>query len=79
MHTILGSNGVVARELSRALAADTSAIRQVSRNPARVNPGDELFVADLLDRQATANAVEKSETVYLVVGLTYNAAVWQAQ
>ena len=79
MHTILGANGIIARELSRALAASTSDIRQVSRNPRKVNPGDQTFVADLLDRQATANAVAGSEVVYLVAGLKYSAAVWQEQ
>ena len=79
MHTILGANGVIARELSQALAAHTSAIRQVSRNPRKVNPTDETFVADLLDAQATANAVAGSKVVYLVAGLKYDASVWQAQ
>ena len=79
MHTILGANGIVAQELSRALAAYTSDIRQVSRNPRKVNTSDEIFVADLLDRQATANAVAGSEVVYLVAGLKYNATVWQEQ
>ena len=37
------------------------------------------FVADLLDQQATSNAVAGSEVVYLVAGLQYNAAVWQEQ
>jgi nucleoside-diphosphate-sugar epimerase len=79
MHTILGANGIIGRELSRALAVYASDIRQVSRNPRKVNPSDEIFVADLLDRQATANAVADSEVVYLVAGLKYNAAVWQEQ
>lgn len=79
MHTILGANGIIARELSRALAAYTSDIRQVSRNPRKVNPTDETFVADFLDGQATADAVAGSEVVYLVAGLKYNASVWQEQ
>ena len=79
MHTILGANGIIARELSRALAEYTSDIRQVSRNPRKVNPTDETFVADLLDSQATANAVAGSEVVYLVAGLKYDISVWQEQ
>jgi nucleoside-diphosphate-sugar epimerase len=79
MHTILGANGIIAREISQALAADMSDIRQVSRKPRKVNPTDETFVADLLDGQATVNAVSGSEVVYLVAGLKYNAAVWQEQ
>ena len=79
MHTILGANGIIAQELSRALAEYTSDIRQVSRNPRKVNPTDETFVADLLDNQATANAVAGSEVVYLVAGLKYDISVWQEQ
>ncbi|MDX1252085.1 MAG: NAD-dependent epimerase/dehydratase family protein [Gammaproteobacteria bacterium] len=79
MHTILGANGAIARELSRALASFSSNIRQVSRNPRKVNSSDETVVADLLDGRATANAVSGSEVVYLTVGLRYNLAVWQDQ
>ncbi len=79
MHTILGANGVIAQELSRALVEFTQDIRQVSRNPRKVNPTDETFVADLLDDQATINAVSGSEVVYLVAGLKYNVSVWQEQ
>ncbi len=79
MHTILGANGVIAQELSRALAPTSPAIRQVSRNPRRVNPNDEVVSADLLDAKATASAVSGSEVVYLVAGLKYNASVWQEQ
>ncbi|MCY7305602.1 MAG: NAD(P)H-binding protein, partial [Rhodoferax sp.] len=79
MQTILGANGIIARELSQALAAYTSDIRQVSRHPRKVNAGDETCVADLLDARATADAVAGSQVVYLVAGLPYTAAVWQAQ
>ena len=79
MHTILGANGTIARELARALASSTQDIRQVGRNPRKVNSGDETVVADLLDGRATANAVSGSEVVYLVAGLQYNLAVWQDQ
>jgi nucleoside-diphosphate-sugar epimerase len=79
MHTILGANGTIARELSRALLSSTPNIRQVSRNPRKVNPGDETAVADLLDTHAIANAVSGSDVVYLVAGLPYNLAIWQDQ
>lgn len=79
MHTILGANGVIAQELSRALASSSQPIRQVSRNPQRVNQTDEVVAADLLDGKATANAVSGSEVVYLVAGLKYNVSVWQEQ
>ena len=79
MQTLLGANGIIARELSKSLTAYTQAIRQVSRHPNPVNPGDETVAADLLDPQATAAAVAGSETVYLVAGLKYDTAVWQEQ
>jgi nucleoside-diphosphate-sugar epimerase len=79
MQTILGANGVIARELSRQLPIYTDCIRQVSRSPRRVNPTDELFNADLLDAQATATAVVGSSVTYLVAGLKYDYKVWQEQ
>ena len=79
MQTILGANGVIGRELSRALSAGGGRLRQVSRNPQPVNSGDETFAADLLDAAATERAVAGSQVAYLVAGLKYAAAVWQDQ
>lgn len=79
MHTILGANGVIARELSVALLPFTAGIRQVSRHPRKVNPGDETVAADLLDAEATADAVSGSEVAYLTAGLPYKTSVWQEQ
>mgnify|MGYP000103171515 CR=1 FL=1 len=79
MHTILGANGVIGRELSRAFAAHSARVRQVSRSPRKENPDDEIVSADLLDAEATASAVAGSEVAYLVAGLQYDAAVWEEQ
>jgi len=79
MHTILGANGIIGRELSHHLRQYTDHIRQVSRSPKRINPSDELVSADLLDAQATADAVRGSEVTYLVAGLKYDTRVWQQQ
>jgi nucleoside-diphosphate-sugar epimerase len=79
MQTILGANGVIARELSRALAESRDPIRQVSRTPQRINPTDTTIAADLLDANATAQAVAGSDVAYLVAGLKYDTAVWQEQ
>ncbi len=79
MQTILGANGVIGRELSRALLEHTDEIRQVSRSPKAVNPGDETFAADLLDAKATADATAGSEVAYLVAGLKYDHRVWAEQ
>lgn len=75
--TILGANGVIGRELSRALAEAALPVRQVGRTPRRVSPDDELHPADLLDPEATARAVAGSAVAYLVAGLPYRASVWE--
>jgi nucleoside-diphosphate-sugar epimerase len=79
LHTILGAGGVIGRELSKQLAADRRRVRQVGRHPVLQHAGDELINADLTNARATAAAVAGSEVVYLVVGLAYNTAIWQAQ
>lgn len=79
MQTILGASGVIGRELSKNLVAYTKDIRQVSRNPKKVNESDQLFSADLLDYAQVEKAVAGSDVVYLLAGLVYNANVWQEQ
>lgn len=69
---------MVGRELAHALAANGQRVRQVSRHPRPVQAGGELRVADVLDAQATADAVAGSAVVYLVVGLAYDTAVWES-
>jgi nucleoside-diphosphate-sugar epimerase len=79
LNTILGANGVIGRELSRALAAKNEKVRQVSRNPKAVNAGDELVSADLLDVKAVDRAVAGSAVAYLLAGLKYDTRVWREQ
>lgn len=78
MQTILGANGVIGVELAKSLAQYTDKIRLVSRNPRRVNPGDETFAADLMDTEATLRAVAGSTVAYLTAGLPYSLSVWRA-
>jgi len=77
MQTILGSGGVIGRELAKALTQYTKDIRLVSRNPKKVNETDTLFAADLLKPDEVQNAVKGSEVVYLTVGVQYNSAIWE--
>ena len=77
VQTILGAGGAIGVEVAKALTAYTSNIRLVARNPKKVNDSDELFVADLTDRQQIFKAVEGSSIVYLTVGFNYNIKVWQ--
>lgn len=79
MQTILGANGVIARELAGALRSHTDRIRLVSRNPKALEPSDETLAADVLDSRAVSDAVAGSDVAYLVVGLPYSAAVWEEQ
>lgn len=75
--TILGAGGAIGIELAKALRTYTNDIRLVGRNPKKVNPDDELFVADLTNREEVFSAIDGSEIVYVTVGFAYNAKVWQ--
>lgn len=79
MQTILGAGGIIGKELSKHLPRLTSQIRQVSRNPQKVNMADELMKADLLNYAEVEKAVAGSDVVYLVAGLKYDAKVWHQQ
>jgi nucleoside-diphosphate-sugar epimerase len=77
MQTILGANGVIAKELAKALPAYTENIRLVSRDPKKVNQTDQLFKADITSAEQTMKAVEGSDVVYLTIGLKYDIKVWK--
>ena len=77
MQTILGSTGVIGRELANALPKYTNKIRLVSRNPKKVNDSDELVSANLLNAEEILIAVEGSEVVYLTAGIQYDIKIWQ--
>jgi len=80
MQTILGANGQIAEELARELHRSyTTDIRLVSRSPKKINDSDELFPANLLDAQATNDAVNGSEIAYMTVGLPMNSQMWAEQ
>ncbi len=75
--TILGAGGAIGIELAKALKNYTTDIRLVSRNPKNVNQNDELFKADLTNREQVFEAVKGSQVVYLMVGFEYNTKIWQ--
>ena len=59
MQTILGSNGIIGSLLAKELASNwTTDLKLVSRNPQKVNKGDVLFSADLLDLEQTTKALD---------------------
>jgi nucleoside-diphosphate-sugar epimerase len=76
--TILGAGGAIGIELAKSLAKYTTDLRLVSRNPRKINLGDELFPADLSQREEVFRAIAGSEVVYVTIGFAYNARVWAA-
>lgn len=77
MQTILGSGGAIANHLAKELKNYSSEIRLVSRHPKKVNDSDEIFPADLLNKELVSKVVAGSEVVYLTAGLPYNIKIWQ--
>lgn len=79
MQTILGAGGAIGIPLAKELLNYTGSVRLAGRNPRKVNPTDELFKANLLDRGQVMAAVKGSETAYLTAGLKYDIDVWQKE
>lgn len=80
MQTILGANGQIAIELAKELKQHfTADIRLVSRHPKQVNGSDQLFPANLLDAQKTAEAVKGSAVAYFTAGLPLNTKLWEQE
>jgi len=80
MQTILGSSGIIGKEVAKELYRSyTKDIRLVSRNPKPINPTDQFLKADLLNRDEVREAVKGSEVVYLTVGINYSAKTWAEQ
>ncbi|GAB2490324.1 NAD-dependent epimerase/dehydratase family protein [Algoriphagus taiwanensis] len=77
LHVILGANGNIGNAISQALFSKGISVRQVSRNPNKVNESDELMQADLLNAQQVHQAVKGAEIVYLCAGITYSAKIWE--
>ena len=78
MHTIIGSTGAIGSVLAKELTSYTKDIRLVSRSPKKVNDTDQLFPADVTDREQLFKAIEGSEVVYITVGFEYDIKVWRA-
>lgn len=79
MQTILGAGGDIGTLLAKELRYYTDTIRLVARNPKQVNGNDELFKADLLNREEALKAVKGSAVAYLTIGLAYDIRIWKAQ
>lgn len=79
VQTILGAGGVISKYAALELKKMGKQVRLVSRNPKKINVDDELFKADLLNRQSVMDAVAGSEVVYLMAGLKYDTNTWNAE
>lgn len=80
MQTVLGANGQIAEQLTRYLHDNiTEDIRLVSRKPAKLYDTDQLASANLMDADATADAVAGSDIAYLTVGLPMDSTLWEQQ
>lgn len=77
MQTILGSGGDIGKLLAKELGNFTDRVRLVARNPQRVNETDELFKADVTNKEDVLKAVAGSDVVYLTIGFEYNLNVWR--
>jgi nucleoside-diphosphate-sugar epimerase len=76
MQTLLGSGGVISRELAESLREYTTDIRLVGRNPKAFHESNELVSADLTNAEDTLKAVEGSEVAYFLVGFPYSYKTW---
>lgn len=74
---ILGAGGDIGALLAKELKPYTTDIRLVSRKPQQINGDDELFPANLLDRDRVSEAVSNTDVAYLVIGLKYDSRIWQ--
>lgn len=79
MQVILGGGGAIGTALAKALKTYTQKVRIVSRTPEKVNEDDEVYPADLTNKEAVEKAVQGADVVYLVAGLPYKLKVWQQQ
>ena len=79
MQVILGSGGIIGNDLAKELKKYTSEIRLASRNPKKVNDGDELVVCDLTQPGDVDKAVKGCEIAYLTAGLKYTLKTWGEQ
>lgn len=75
--TIIGSGGTIGLPLAKELHKYTDQIRLVSRNPKKVNEGDELFPLDVKNLERIGDAIAGSSIVYVTIGFNYNLKVWK--
>lgn len=78
LHTVLGANGATGIGIIKELKIKKLPIRAVSRSQKPLD-GLEAMQADLLNPQATRDAIKGSGYVYLAIGLPYSSKIWKEQ
>ncbi len=78
-YTILGSNGNIAKEISKALYSPGNHTRQFSRNPEKTYESDILYPGDLLNSEQVNAAIKGSDIVFLVAGIRYDKEIWKQE
>lgn len=76
-YTILGANGNIAKEVSKALSSPDCMITQFSRSPKKVNETDLLISGNLLNVEEVSRAVAGSDVVFLLAGIQYSSKIWK--
>ena len=78
VNVILGSGGAIGTPLALQLLADRERVQAVSRT-GKAPTGARSVRADLTDAGQTEAAIPEGATVFLLVGLPYDARVWKVQ
>jgi nucleoside-diphosphate-sugar epimerase len=77
MHAILGAGGAIGEHLTHILAENNIPLRQVARHNRHYLHGTALST-DITTADGAMRAVEDVEVAYMLVGLQYSTAVWEA-
>jgi nucleoside-diphosphate-sugar epimerase len=75
-HAVLGGNGVVGRETTKALLAQNHTVSSVARSTAEPSAATSI-IADLTDAASAVQALEGADVAYLTIGLPYSTRVWR--
>lgn len=77
-HIILGAGGSIGNVLTDELLSRGEPVKWVSRKGHKI-PGVDAEGGDIIDLDFVNGVIEESSTVYLLVGLQYNIAIWRAK
>lgn len=76
LHTIIGGNGTIGKEVAIQLHKMNIPVRIASRSPRKVNPNDQLFTLNVFNEDSVLEGIKGSAVVYLILGLPYKDKIW---